>query len=203
MAWLSVKERSPGHLFHAHPIPVRACRSVLSTVRAFQPGPLPFPHLPLARQPNARQLSHIRNPEFRGWCIHAAAKNGPSPAWLSSADGRSSSSPAISGREPFGTVFPELVSGSITGEQIEDGMFLARKVAWAGIVFLSLATGISGPRPTLLTPGAESSKEMPAVPHPNDVNGMQQTLLDKGHYRGKVDDPEVSIFQSCPSESSG
>lgn len=66
-------------------------------------------------------------------------------------------------------------------------MFLARKVAWAGIVFLLLATGISGPRPTLLTPGAESSKEMPAVPHPNDVNGMQQTLLDKGHYRGKVD----------------
>lgn len=66
-------------------------------------------------------------------------------------------------------------------------MFLARKVAWAGIVFLLLATGISGPRPTLLTPGAESNKEMLAVPHPYDVNGMQQTLLDKGHYRGKVD----------------
>lgn len=65
--------------------------------------------------------------------------------------------------------------------------FLARKVAYAGIVFLLLATGISGPRPTLLTPGAESSKEVPAVPHPNDVNGMQQTLVDKGHYRGKVD----------------
>jgi hypothetical protein len=66
-------------------------------------------------------------------------------------------------------------------------MFLARNVAWAGIVFLLPATRISGPRPTLLTPGAESSKEMLAVPHPNDVNGMQQTLLDKRHYRGKVD----------------
>lgn len=66
-------------------------------------------------------------------------------------------------------------------------MFLTGKVAWAVIVFLLLATGISGPRPTLLTSGVEPSKEMPAVPHPNHVNRMQQTLRDKGHYRGKVD----------------
>jgi len=66
-------------------------------------------------------------------------------------------------------------------------MLLAGKVAWAGIVFLLLATGISGPRPTLLTSGAELSKDVPEVPHPNDVNTIQQTLLDKGHYRGKVD----------------
>ncbi|MBZ5689873.1 MAG: peptidoglycan-binding protein [Acidobacteriia bacterium] len=66
-------------------------------------------------------------------------------------------------------------------------MFLASKVAWAGIVFLLLATGISGPRPAPLTSGVDLSKEGPAVPHPNDVMSMQQTLLDKGHYRGKVD----------------
>ncbi len=66
-------------------------------------------------------------------------------------------------------------------------MFLAGKVAWAGIVFLLLATGISGPRPTLLTSGVDLSKEGPAVAHPNDVSRMQQTLWDKGHYRGKVD----------------
>jgi peptidoglycan hydrolase-like protein with peptidoglycan-binding domain len=66
-------------------------------------------------------------------------------------------------------------------------MFLASKVASAGIVFLLLATGISGPRPTPLTSGVDLSKEGPAVPHPNDVMSMQQTLLDKGHYRGKVD----------------
>jgi len=66
-------------------------------------------------------------------------------------------------------------------------MFLASKVAWAGIVFLLLATGISGPRPTLSTSGVDLSKELPAVPHPNDVMSMQQTLLDKGHYRGRVD----------------
>ncbi len=66
-------------------------------------------------------------------------------------------------------------------------MFSASKVAWAGIVFLLLATGVSGPRPILLISGADLSTKLPAVPHPNDVNRMQQTLLDKGHYRGKVD----------------
>ena len=66
-------------------------------------------------------------------------------------------------------------------------MFLASKVALAGIVFLLLATGISGPSPMPLTSGVDLSKERPAVPHPNDVMSMQQTLLDKGHYRGKVD----------------
>ncbi len=66
-------------------------------------------------------------------------------------------------------------------------MFLASKVALAGIVFLLLATGVSGPRPTPLTSGVDLSKEGPAFSHPNDVMIMQQTLLDKGHYRGKVD----------------
>lgn len=65
-------------------------------------------------------------------------------------------------------------------------MFLT-KIAWAGFVFLLLATGISGPRPTLLTSGVEPSKEVPGVPHPNDGNRIQQALLDKGYYRGKVD----------------
>jgi peptidoglycan hydrolase-like protein with peptidoglycan-binding domain len=66
-------------------------------------------------------------------------------------------------------------------------MFLASKVALAGIVFLLLATGISGPSPMPHTSAVDLSKEGPAVPHPNDVMSMQQTLLDKGHYRGKVD----------------
>jgi hypothetical protein len=35
MAWLCGWKRSPGQLFHAHPIPVRACRSVRPTVRSF------------------------------------------------------------------------------------------------------------------------------------------------------------------------
>ena len=66
-------------------------------------------------------------------------------------------------------------------------MFLASKIALAGIVFLLLATGISGPRPTLISSGSNLSKDVPAVPRPNDVNRLQQTLLGKGYYRGKVD----------------
>ena len=66
-------------------------------------------------------------------------------------------------------------------------MFLASKAAWAGIVFILLTTGISGPRPTPLASGGNLSKEVPAVGHRNDVKKMQQTLRGKGHYRGEVD----------------
>jgi peptidoglycan hydrolase-like protein with peptidoglycan-binding domain len=66
-------------------------------------------------------------------------------------------------------------------------MFLASKAAWAGIVFILLTTGISGPHPTPLAVGANRSKEVPAVGTRNDVKKMQQTLQGKGHYRGEVD----------------
>jgi len=66
-------------------------------------------------------------------------------------------------------------------------MFLASKAAWAGIVFILLTTGISGPRPTPLASGVNLSKEVPVDGHRNDVKKMQQTLQGKGHYRGEVD----------------
>lgn len=66
-------------------------------------------------------------------------------------------------------------------------MFLAGKAAWAGIVFILLTTGVSGPRPTPLASGATVNKELPAVANRNDVRKMQQTLQGKGHYRGEVD----------------
>jgi peptidoglycan hydrolase-like protein with peptidoglycan-binding domain len=66
-------------------------------------------------------------------------------------------------------------------------MFLASKAAWAGIVFILLTTGISGPRPASLASGASLSKEVPRVVHRDDLEKMQQTLWGKGHYRGKVD----------------
>jgi peptidoglycan hydrolase-like protein with peptidoglycan-binding domain len=66
-------------------------------------------------------------------------------------------------------------------------MFLVSKSAWAGIIFILLTTWISGPRPAPVASGPNLSKELPAVEHPNDVNRIQQTLLDKGHYSGKVD----------------
>jgi peptidoglycan hydrolase-like protein with peptidoglycan-binding domain len=53
---------------------------------------------------------------------------------------------------------------------------------------LPVADGVDfGPPPTPLTSGAKLSKDAPVVAPPNDVNKMQQTLHDKGHYRGKVD----------------
>ena len=66
-------------------------------------------------------------------------------------------------------------------------MLLASKAAWAGIVFIMLTTGISGPRPTPRASGANLGKEVPSIGPRNDVKKMQETLQDKGHYRGKVD----------------
>lgn len=66
-------------------------------------------------------------------------------------------------------------------------MFLPSKAAWAGLVFILLTTGISGPHPTPLASGANLSKEVPAVGPRNDVKKMQETLRNQGHYRGQVD----------------
>jgi peptidoglycan hydrolase-like protein with peptidoglycan-binding domain len=66
-------------------------------------------------------------------------------------------------------------------------MLLASKAASAGIVFILLATGISGPRPSLLTPTATLSKEVPVVGYRNDVKTMQETLHKKGRHRGEID----------------
>lgn len=90
--------------------------------------------------------------------------------------------------ERFCTVLLAQVSESISGG-VNRGqrMFLAGKVASFGIVFLLLATGISGPRPTPLPLETSLSKEVSAVQHGNDVRKMQQALSDKGHYRGRVD----------------
>jgi peptidoglycan hydrolase-like protein with peptidoglycan-binding domain len=66
-------------------------------------------------------------------------------------------------------------------------MLLVGKAAWAGIVFVLLTTGSSGPRPTPLASGAKLSKEVLAVAHPDDVKKVQEALKGTGHYRGEVD----------------
>lgn len=66
-------------------------------------------------------------------------------------------------------------------------MLLAGKAACAGIIFIVLATGISGPLPTPLSSGSSLDKEVPGLAHPNVVVKVQQTLQDKGHYRGRID----------------
>ena len=66
-------------------------------------------------------------------------------------------------------------------------MLLAGKAACSGIVLILLTIGVSGPRSTPLALGTNLPKEVPAVRNRNDVRTMQQTLQDKGHYRGEVD----------------
>jgi len=68
-----------------------------------------------------------------------------------------------------------------------EGMFVVSKIVWAGIIFTFLTTGILGPRPTPLVSRSTISDQQPAVAHDSDVKQMQQSLRDKGHYRGKVD----------------
>lgn len=66
-------------------------------------------------------------------------------------------------------------------------MLLASKAAWAGIVFALLTISTSGPRRPPLAAGASLTSQVPAVGRGNDVRKMQQTLREKGHYRGDVD----------------
>jgi peptidoglycan hydrolase-like protein with peptidoglycan-binding domain len=66
-------------------------------------------------------------------------------------------------------------------------MFLTSKIASAGIVFVLLTTGISGPRPTPLVAEANARGRMRTVGQGNDVRKIQQALAHQGHYRGKVD----------------
>jgi peptidoglycan hydrolase-like protein with peptidoglycan-binding domain len=66
-------------------------------------------------------------------------------------------------------------------------VLLAGKVAWAGIVFIVLATGISGPRLAPPDPGTDLSPELPAAGNQNEIIKMQESLRDKGHYQSQVD----------------
>jgi peptidoglycan endopeptidase LytE len=66
-------------------------------------------------------------------------------------------------------------------------MLLAGKAVGAGLTFILLTIGTSGTRPTMLPSGPGLSKEARGWANPNDVRKMQQTLRDKGHYRGEVD----------------
>src|ERR1700738_503449 len=75
---------------------------------------------------------------------------------------------SLKAQEPSGLKALRWTAGVQRGE----GMSLASKAAWAGIVCVVLTTGISGPRPTLLASGASLSKEVSAVGHRNDVKKM-------------------------------
>ena len=66
-------------------------------------------------------------------------------------------------------------------------MFLARRIGWAGIALTFLTAGISMPGLLRSAAGSDSNPEGVAAIHQNETRAMQETLRDKGHYRGKVD----------------
>ncbi len=66
-------------------------------------------------------------------------------------------------------------------------MFVVGKVVCAGIIFLLMTPWISGPPPTPVDSGINLGSEVPDETPSNDVQGMQQTLQDGGHYHGKID----------------
>ena len=70
-------------------------------------------------------------------------------------------------------------------------MFFAAKIACSGIVCSLMTPWISGPGQTPFHAGVVVGSEVAGIALPadvnDDVNKVQQTLLDEGYYRGKVD----------------
>ena len=68
-------------------------------------------------------------------------------------------------------------------------MFLPSKIGWAKIAFALLTTGMLVPAfPPTAAAGSDSSKKgTTAFIVKNEIRKVQDTLRDKGHYRGKVD----------------
>lgn len=66
-------------------------------------------------------------------------------------------------------------------------MFLASKVACAGIAFVLLTTGPPALHLTDFASETGGNKAPPTIGQWTDVKATQQKLSDKGHYRGKVD----------------
>jgi len=69
-------------------------------------------------------------------------------------------------------------------------MFLASKIVWAGIAFTLVTTGVVLQGFRLSPAGSDSDKEegVAAFVIKNEIKKMQETLRDKGHYQGMVDE---------------
>jgi Putative peptidoglycan binding domain len=67
-------------------------------------------------------------------------------------------------------------------------MFLASKIGWAGVAFTLLTTGMSLQRYSRRAVESDSNKEgVASFVIKNEIMKMQETLRNKGHYRGQVD----------------
>ena len=67
-------------------------------------------------------------------------------------------------------------------------MFLTSKIGWTGIAFALLTTGMLLQGSPQGAAGSDSNNEgVAAFVTQNEISKMQETLRNKGHYRGKVD----------------
>jgi hypothetical protein len=66
-------------------------------------------------------------------------------------------------------------------------MFLASKIVCAGIAFTLLTTGILIQNLPRSAVGSDFNKEGFAAADQAEIKTIQETLRNKGHYRGKVD----------------
>jgi len=67
-------------------------------------------------------------------------------------------------------------------------MFLASKIGWAGIAFTFLTAGMLVQNFPRSAAGTDSNKEgVAAFVIKSEIKKMQETLRNKGYYRGKVD----------------
>jgi len=68
-------------------------------------------------------------------------------------------------------------------------MLLAGKIVWAGIAFTLLTAGMLLQNSLQSAAESDSNKKevVAAFVVKNEIRKMQETLRDKGHYRGKVD----------------
>ena len=67
-------------------------------------------------------------------------------------------------------------------------MFLASKIGWAGIAFTLLTAGMSLQGFPRNAAGSNSNKEgVASFVIKNEIMKMQETLRNKGQYRGKID----------------
>lgn len=93
--------------------------------------------------------------------------------------------------KPDGLTYP-LGTGPTRAQSSEPaqgkGMFLAGKIGCAGIILTLLTSWILVQGFPPIAAGSDSTKEKgPAFVIKDEIRKMQETLSDKGHYRGKLD----------------
>ena len=113
--------------------------------------------------------------------LHSRNRVGPDRARFSRPPGRLLKVTIGTGRVGMNDTTPRPTQGKV--------VFLASKIGWSKIAFALLTTGMLVPAsPPTAAAGSDPSKEgATAFIVKNEIRKVQDTLRDKGHYRGKID----------------